>query len=474
MTQSQGSDPIIRRYLTALGGATHSARMRVNPANPGPRSLVQKLAFGLYQGLLTLLYPLVRLRLWWRGRGEPAYQERIDERFGFTPADIPTGAIWLHSVSAGETNAIAPLVRQLQQAYPQLPFLVTTMTPTGSAQVQALLGGDVAHCYAPYDFPWAVRRFFQRAKPRMLVLMETELWPNLINAAQRAQVPVVLVNGRLSERSARGYGRISALTQPMLAQLSSVACQELEHELRFRALGASAAGISTLGSIKFDKALPAGHEAQVFALAQQWQLASRWVWIAASTHPGEDEIVLAAHQQLLAIVPNATLVLVPRHPVRADEVVALAAQAQLRVAKQTEHATLAPESIAQLQVLVADTMGQLQLLYGLAQVAFIGGSLVPMGGHDPIEAALCKLPMVMGPQRFNFAQVCERFATAGALELAEDATGLVALLRGWYQDESSRTEQGEAGAEVVSLNTGAQVRTFELLDGYIRKVAKQG
>lgn len=450
--------------------------MRVNPANPSPRSLVQKLAFGLYQGLLTLLYPLVRLRLWWRGRREPAYQERIDERLGFAPADIPTGAIWLHSVSAGETNAIAPLVRQLQQAYPELPFLVTTMTPTGSAQVQALLvgkglGHEVAHCYAPYDFPWAVRRFFQRVQPRMLVLMETELWPNLIDTAHRNQVPVVLVNGRLSERSTRGYARISALTQPMLAQLSSVACQEPEHEQRFRALGASAAGVSTLGSIKFDKALPPEHQAQVFALAQQWQLAQRWVWIAASTHPGEDEIVLAAHQQLLAIVPNATLVLVPRHPVRADAVVALAGQAQLRVAKQTEHANLAPESIAQLQVLVADTMGQLQQLYGLAQVAFIGGSLVPMGGHDPIEAALCKLPMVMGPQRFNFVQVCERFARAGALELAEDAAALVALLRGWYQDEPSRTEQGEAGAEVVSLNTGAQVRTFELLGGYVDRVA---
>ena len=446
--------------------------MRVNPANPSARSPVQKLAFGCYQVLLTLLYPIVLLRLWWRGRREPAYQQRVDERLGFAPVDIPMGAVWLHSVSAGETNAIAPLVRELQQVYPQQPFLVTTMTPTGSAQVVGLLGDKVAHCYAPYDFPWAVQRFYQRLQPRLLVLMETELWPNLINVAHQRQVPVVLVNGRLSERSARGYARISALTQPMLAQLSSVACQEPEHEQRFRALGANPAGVSTLGSIKFDKALPAEHQAQVFTLTQQWQLAQQWVWIAASTHPGEDEIVLAAHKQLLTIVPNAMLVLVPRHPVRADDVVALASQTQLRVAKQTAHASLTDERIAQLQVLVADTMGQLQQLYGLAQVAFIGGSLVPMGGHDPIEAALCKLPMIMGPQRFNFTQVCERFEVAGALELAEDAQGLVALLRRWYQDEATRVEQGAAGAEVVSLNTGAQVRTFELLDGYVAKVAK--
>lgn len=444
--------------------------MSVPVASSSPRSPAQKLAFWLYQLLLTLLYPLVRLRLWLRGRREPAYTERIAERFGFAPDTIPTGAVWLHSVSAGETNAIAPLVMQLRRAYPQHQFLVTTMTPTGSAQVQALLGDQVAHCYAPYDFAWAVQRFYRRVQPRLLVLMETELWPNLINTAEQMQVPVVMINGRLSERSARGYGRISALTRPMVAQLSSIACQEPEHEQRFRALGAGAAGLSTLGSIKFDKALPAEHPAKVFALVQQWQLTQRWVWIAASTHPGEDEIVLAAHQQLLAIVPNALLLLVPRHPVRADAVAQLAVQTGLRVAKQTQRDDLLDETVGQLQVLVADTMGQLQQLYGLAQVAFIGGSLVPMGGHDPIEAALCKLPMVMGPQRFNFAQVCERFEAAGALALAEDESALVALLRGWYQDEATRVEQGAAAVEVVNLNTGAQVRTFELLGDYLAEL----
>ena len=368
-------------------------------ASSTPRSLAQRLAFALYQGVLVLLYPLVRLRLWWRGRQEPAYRERVQERFGVVPNEIPAGAVWMHSVSAGETNAIAPLVTQLQDAYPELPFLVTTMTPTGSAQVQNLLGDQVAHCYAPYDFPWAVNAFFAKVQPRLLVLMETELWPNLIHAAAKAQVPVVLINARLSERSARGYRRISALTRPMLGQLTQIACQEAEHEQRFRALGASTGSLSTLGSIKFDKALPPEQEAKVAALSQQWQLAQRWVWIAASTHPGEDEVVLEAHQQLLARVPSALLLLVPRHPVRAEAVVGLAQQANLRVAKQTQADALSSDEVAQLQVLVADTMGQLQQLYGLADVAFIGGSLVPMGGHDPIEAALCRLPMVMGPAK---------------------------------------------------------------------------
>ncbi|MCL4145571.1 UNVERIFIED_CONTAM: hypothetical protein GTU68_058065, partial [Idotea baltica] len=418
--------------------------------------------FGSTTVLVSL--PSVRLRFGCDARKGARLRQRV-QSFSAVPRQ-PNRAP-LCTSAPGETNAIAPLVKQLQAAYPEQQFLVTTMTPTGSAQVQALLGDQVAHCYAPYDFPWAVRSFYARVQPKLLVLMETELWPNLIDVAAKSELPVMLINARLSERSARGYGRISALTRPMLGQLSRVACQETEHEVRFRSLGANTAGLSTLGSIKFDKALPVEQEAKVFALTQQWQLAERWVWIAASTHPGEDEVVLSAHQQLLAIVPNALLLLVPRHPVRADDVVHLAEQAQLRVAKQTQAEELTSDTIGGLQVLVADTMGQLQQLYGLAQVAFVGGSLVPMGGHDPIEAALCRMPMVMGTHRFNFPLVCERFVAAGALESADDAVALVGMLRRWYQDEGLRREQGEAAAEVVSLNTGAQVRTFELLGDYL-------
>jgi len=435
----------------------------------------------VYQFLLLLAYPLVLLRLWWRGRREPEYRRRISERLGHAPADIPVGVIWLHSVSAGETNALAPVIAQLKQRHPDQAFLVTTMTPTGSAQVKAMLGELVWHCYAPYDFPWAVRRFYARVQPRLLVLMETELWPNLIAGAHDAGIGALLINARLSERSAAGYGRVRWLVTPMLQQLNALACQEPEHQARFIALGANPATTAQLGSIKFDKVLPADHEQRVAGLRDQWQLHNRWVWIAASTHPGEDEPLLEAHKRLCERVatapasnnaqPTPLLLLVPRHPVRADDVLTLARQMGVNAARQCDlQPDIRPDlpaSAAELDVIVADTMGQLQTLYGLAQVAFIGGSWQPIGGHDPIEAALCELPMVMGAQRFNFVQVCERFEREGALVLAEDAQALVQVLLRWYQDADQARAQGLAAAAVVAANTGARQRTVALLSAHI-------
>lgn len=424
----------------------------------------------LYQGALKIAEPLVRLRLRRRARREPAYAERVEERFGAVPAGVPTGVVWFHTVSAGETIAAAPLIADLQARHAQLPFLVTTMTPTGSAQVHQHLGDRVHHCYAPYDFSHAVNAFYERVQPRLLVLMETELWPNLIAAAHARGIPVLLVNGRLSEKSARGYARVRSLTAPMLQQLAAIGVQEPAHQERFVALGADAERVVVTGNLKFDHALAPGYESALTALYQQLPLTGRWVWIAASTHPGEDEIVLQAHLRLREQHPQALLILVPRHPVRADTVAELAAAAGLSAVCQTRLADCdEPDA---LDVLVADTMGQLGLLYGLAECALVGGSLIEHGGHNPIEPALCSCPILMGPSRHNFAAVCAAFTAANALGTVEDADSLSARLLEFAQDPQRAAADGAAARQVVADNGGARARIHALLEPYFESLEK--
>ncbi|MBX3707238.1 MAG: lipid IV(A) 3-deoxy-D-manno-octulosonic acid transferase [Pseudomonadales bacterium] len=424
----------------------------------------------LYRLLLWLAYPVVRLRLVLRARREPAYAERIPERFGHAPADIPRGCVWFHTVSAGETIAAAPLIAELVRAWPQLPFLVTTMTPAGSAEVHARLGGRVHHCYAPYDFPRGVRRFFDRLEPRVLILMETELWPNLIATAAARGVPVVLVNARLSARSARGYARVAGLTRRMLATIDRLACQFPEHVERFCALGAPADRVVALGSVKFDARLPADHAARVAALEARWRFADQPVWIAGSTHPGEEERILAAHRAVRASHPGARLILVPRHPVRAEEVHARCRAAGFTVGR---HAIADPAD-ASADVVLVDAMGVLLDYYGRAGVAFVGGSLVDQGGHNPIEPALLGVPVVMGPNVFNFADVVERFRAAGCLRLVADADDLAGAIRAWFDDPEGRRATGLRARAVVAANAGASVRLRALLDGVLARAGTGG
>ncbi len=417
----------------------------------------------LYAGLLLLARPLVRLRLAYRARRDPAYGERIQERFARLPEPPPQGAIWFHTVSAGETIAAAPIILALADRHPEVPLLVTTMTPTGSAQVARLLGNRVAHCYAPYDFPAVVSRFFDQVAPRLLVLMETELWPNMLREAERRDVPALLVNARLSERSARGYSRIGALTTSMLESLRFIACQYADHAERFLALGAPADRVGALGSVKFDVRLPADHSDRVQALADRWALSGRPVWIAGSTHPGEEEVILAAHQQLKARFPELLLILVPRHPERRGEVGTLIDQAGFSQAWMSE-----VEAPVGRDVVLGDTMGELLYLYGLADVAFLGGSLVSVGGHNPIEAAVCRTPLLMGPETFNFPDVVAAFSDADCLHLVSDAESMAERVAAWLADDALRRAAGERAAAVVEANRGATERLLELLSAEVR------
>jgi 3-deoxy-D-manno-octulosonic-acid transferase len=415
----------------------------------------------LYQIILLLAQPLVRLRLRRRARREPAYGERQAERFGQVPESIRSHTVWFHTVSAGETIAAAPLIRQLAAEYSDTPFLVTTMTPTGSQQVVERLGDCVDHCYAPYDFKSGVQRFFSRVQPKILILMETELWPNLIGTASAAGIPVLLVNARLSEHSARGYQRISGLSRPMLRQLSDIACQSQDHVDRFVSLGADPATTRALGSVKYDVSLPADFEQQVAAWRACFALQRQPVWIAASTHPGEDALVIAAFQTARQTLPNLVLVLVPRHPVRTDEVVGLAQKAGFTVARQSVSA--ANPQLEAADIIVGDVMGTLLELYGLAQVAFVGGSLVDVGGHNPLEPAVCGLPVLSGPHQFNFTDVMAALERNGALQTVsseqELAQGVIAVLT----DPERAQRCGAAAIATVAENRGATERLMQLL-----------
>ncbi len=426
-----------------------------------------------YRLLLCLSLPAVLFRLEWRARREPEYGRRVDERIGRVPARIPPGVVWFHAVSAGETIATAPLIAQLASEFSGddgIPFLVTSMTPTGSAQVLARLGSAVHHCYAPYDFPFALRTFFDKTRPRLLVLVETELWPNLIGEAHRRGVPVVLINARLSERSAQGYQRLGGLTRRMLQQIDIVACQNGGHLGRFEKLGLSGNKGLVLGSVKFDAVLPKDHAERVSMLRRSLDLGQRRVWIAGSTHSGEDEIVLAAHARIRNRYPEACLLLVPRHPARAGEICDVARRGGLTVRLV---GMPVPEAMAGTQdkpaaaVVVWNTLGQLQYLYGLSDVAFLGGSLVPVGGHNPIEAALCGQPLVMGPHTWNFHEVAQAFEAADCLSRAKTAQQLANAVIAGFTDESARVMAGKRARQVVRENRGASGRLLDLLGARI-------
>ncbi|MBI2380665.1 MAG: lipid IV(A) 3-deoxy-D-manno-octulosonic acid transferase [Gammaproteobacteria bacterium] len=411
----------------------------------------------LYTFCFQLLLPVVLLRLWWKGRRSPAYRARWAERFGQFAGARP-GGIWVHAVSLGETIAALPLIKALQARYPELPITVTTTTPTGSERVRQALGDSVFHVYAPYDLPWCLSAFLRRIQPKACLVMETELWPNTLHACAARGIPVVLANARLSARSARGYARFSALTKPMLACLSRVAAQHEDDARRFLDLGLPAERVTVTGSIKFDLSIPEALRGAAAGLRAGF--GARPVWIAASTHRGEDESVLAAHRALRARFPQALLILVPRHPERFGEVAALCATQGERVARRSAGEAVGPDT----SVYLGDTLGELLIMYGAADLAFVGGSLVPVGGHNFLEPAALGLPCLSGPHDFNFADIARQLAAAGGLRRVADAAELAEAVGAWLAEPEAREAAGAAALGVVEANRGALARLLELVD----------
>ncbi|MGP5109985.1 lipid IV(A) 3-deoxy-D-manno-octulosonic acid transferase [Pseudomonas helleri] len=421
----------------------------------------------LYTLLFHLGLPLVAIRLWLRARKAPAYAKRIGERFALNMPAMQPGGIWVHAVSVGESIAAAPMIRALLQRYPQLPITVTCMTPTGSERIQALFADEprIQHCYLPYDLPWAAVRFLDRVQPTLAVIMETELWPNHIHQCAKRGIPVALANARLSARSAKGYARFAKLTWPMLEEMSLIAAQTETEAERFRQLGARPECVRVTGSIKFDLTIDPQLLIKARELREQWQALERPVWIAASTHEGEDAIVLAAHRQLLASYPNALLILVPRHPERFNAVFALCQSEGF----DTVRRSAATPVSAQTQVLLGDTMGELLFLYALADSAFVGGSLVANGGHNLLEPAALSKPVLSGPHLFNFLEIAALLRDAGALEEVDDAHALAVAVRRLFELPQDARHMGQAGLNVMLANQGALQR---LLDGLGRLLDK--
>lgn len=422
----------------------------------------------LYSALLLLLTPLALLRLWLRGRSNPDYRLRWGERLGFVPHLPARRRLWVHAVSVGETVAAAPLVRAWRAAHPDWAILITTTTPTGSAQVRRQFGDSVEHCYLPFDLPWLVAIFLRRSRPTLAIVMETEIWPNLYAGAQRRGLPLIMANARLSDKSFKAYRRLRWLVGPTLRRVALVAARGREDAERFVALGATASQVEALGNLKFDlERSPA-----VVAAGQAWRNwlgRGRPVWIAASTHPGEDEQVLAAHQALLQAQPQALLVLAPRHPERAGAVAELVERHGLQALRRSSLSAapgLPPADLASPAdrcVLVVDTLGELMDFYAASDLAHVGGSLVPNGGHNPLEPLVLGLPVLSGPQVFNFREVYAELQGLHAVTMVDSAQALgrqlVAALARW--PDLRQIAPGQAVQDWLQRNQGSTARLLQ-------------
>lgn len=414
----------------------------------------------VYSTLFRLLLPFVMLRLVWRSRRAPAYRRRLGERLGFfsPPAD-ERPVIWVHAVSLGETLAARPLIERLLEEHADHQLVITTTTPTGSEQVQRLFGERVFHVYAPWDTPGAVERFLDRVQPRLLVLMETELWPNMLHLSHARGVRIALANARLSVRSAAGYARIAKTTRGMFACLDWVGAQASLDADHFLQLGMHADQISVIGSIKFDVSLDEALRERAAMLREDWGLGHRPVFIVASTHEDEEALALDALALLAERFDDVLMFLAPRHPERFEDVAALIEERGVSMVRRSGPG--APS--ADTRVLLIDTLGELLLLFGVADVAVIGGSFIPRGGHNPLEAAAWGLPVLCGPSMFNFEDVTRRLQSAGALEQVSSARELAAGLTALLGDREEAQRRGAAARRVLEGNRGAVDRLMEAL-----------
>jgi len=415
----------------------------------------------LYSALYYCLLPLLVMRMLWRSRRAVAYRQRLPERFGlFTPSsDLHLPAIWLHAVSVGETLAAAPLVESLLRQYPAYRLVITTTTPTGSERVRALFGDRVFHVYLPWDSPGCVSRFLARTRPTLLLIMETELWPNMLYYSRVAGCRIMLVNARMSERSARAYARAAGLARSMLQQLDVVACQTFKDGERLLTLGLSPSALVLTGSIKFD--VEPGDELRHRAVSLRRAVADqeRPVVVAASTHAGEEALILDAYRGIREALGPCLLVLVPRHAERFDDVGELCRRQGWQVLRRSAGRNPEPGD----DVLLGDTMGELLLLLGSATVAVIGGSWRSGGGHNPLEAAAWGVPVVVGPHISNFEDICQRLITAGAMVQLERPDGLAPCLVQLLEDPLRCQSMGTAGLQVMRDNRGASAAVMALV-----------
>jgi 3-deoxy-D-manno-octulosonic-acid transferase len=418
----------------------------------------------LYTLLFWLALPALSLGVLLRGLREREYWRGARARFGFGPRGA-AGGIWVHAVSVGEVQAAAVLIAALRERTPGLALTLTCATPTGRARARAVLPGlDVR--YAPYDTPGCVGRCFARLRPRLLLVMETELWPNLLHGAWRRAVPTLIASARISQRSTRFYTRLPGLLRASLAANVWVGAQSTVDAERFAALGVDRTRLRVLGNIKFDRTMPP-EIAERGVRARAHYAPDRPVWTAGSTHAGEEALLLDAHRLLRTTQPRALLVLAPRHPARFEAVAAAIAAHGFRYRRRSRE-LLQPEADPECEVLLLDTLGELAEFYAAADVAFVGGSLVPVGGHNLLEPAALGLPVLAGPALFNAPDVAQALRAAGALQIVQDAAGLAAALTALLACAPERARRAAAGRAVIEANRGALERLLELIDPLLR------
>ena len=412
----------------------------------------------LYNVLIYLAAPIAILAQLWRGLRDPSYRGSLTERLGFG-AVVEGPVIWVHAVSVGEVQASQGLVAQLRRRHPAYRILMTTVTPTGAARVRLLFGDQVQHRYVPLDLPDAVRRFFDRVQPKLAMILETELWPNLYGECGRRGVPLVLASARISPRSVGKYRRLVPLFRKTLSHGIVIAAQSAQDAARFQSIGAPPDRTHVTGNIKFDYRPPDGTE----KLGRDWRernAPGRPVWVAGSTHEGEEAIVLDAHRRVLEKVPDALLVLVPRHPQRFEAVRELLTKRRERFVSRSARKAVPPST----SVLLGDTMGELMTFYAAADLAFVAGSLVPIGGHNLLEPASVGCPVLTGPHNFNGEEIARLLMDAGAAFIVADTEQLAHAVVGLLEVADLRTVMARAGTAVLDANRGALDRLLTLVD----------
>jgi len=412
-----------------------------------------------YVLLSYLLAPFVAGFLFLRGFRNRAYWDRFGERFGYSSIALDHPSIWVHAVSVGEVQAAAALVRELMRRYPGIPLVLSTVTPTGAERVRDMFGDSVIHLYAPYDLPGAVRRFFDRVQPQLAIIIETELWPNLYHECGKRQVPLVLASARVSPVSVVKYRRFVGLFREALSHGIVIAAQSESDAERFRSLGANPARTHVTGNIKFDFE-PDQDLPKLGAAFRDEHAAGRRVWVAGSTHEGEEEQILEALQIVRQKYPDTLLMLVPRHPERFNGVAQMLKERGWSVVTRSSGLRCDAET----DVFLIDTLGELTLIYAACDIAFVGGSLVPIGGHNLLEPAALGKPILTGPHTFNAEDIASMFIDANAALRVTDARDLAFRLTEWFGNETQAHEFGQRGLTLLRQNRGALERLLALVD----------
>lgn len=412
--------------------------------------------FFIYNFVIHLCFPLIIGFLLWPKKGKPGYGARWKEHLGWVPLLQNEAPIWIHAVSVGETLAVTPFIRALKKQYPNQSILLTTTTRTGADQANKL-GSLVEHRYAPLDYPAAVQHFLQTIRPKMLIIMETELWPNLLHQCANCQIPVIVLNARLSERSCVRYTRFQRMFQTMTRHIAQILCQTEDDAARFKRLGMDEKQLTVTGSIKYD--MQVNEEQIQLGEQQKRHQGSRLIWVAASTHRGEDEQIIAAHKTLLLHQPDALLILIPRHPERFHEVAELCEKSGLNLTLRSSQQPASATS----QVLLGNTMGEMWFYLSMADLVFMGGSFVTVGGHNVLEPAALKKPVLIGPHYFNFTDITEQLVQSGGCTIVSNPQELAQQLLMLGCDSQQQQLMGHAAYQVVQKNQGAIKRSLAAL-----------